>query len=70
MIGNETIENVGSDVQGKIDEWKYEGGLYNPGEALYFAGVSFMMKNDNEYALFSGDRKGLKFRHEDFREEF
>ncbi|CAG5084719.1 Oidioi.mRNA.OKI2018_I69.PAR.g10719.t1.cds [Oikopleura dioica] len=38
MIGNETIENVGSDVQERIDEWKYEGGLYNPGEALYFAG--------------------------------
>ena len=61
-MGNETIiENVGSVVQEKIDEWKYEGGLYNPGEALYFAGVSFMMKNDNEYALFAGDRKGLKF---------
>lgn len=58
---NGNLPNEGELLRGVVDEWKYEGGSYNPGEALYFAGVSFLMDDDNDYALFAGDRSGFIF---------
>ena len=55
-----TLPNDGDLLQSEVEKFKYEGGLYNPGEALYFAGVSFLMADDNKYALFAGDGNGLK----------
>jgi len=56
---NGTLSNDGDFLMAEIEDWKYEGGSYNPGEALYFAGISFLMEDDNDYALFAGDRNGF-----------
>lgn len=56
---NGTLSNEGDFLMAEIEDWKYEGGSYNPGEALYFAGITFLMEDDNDYALFAGDRNGF-----------
>ena len=60
---NGNLPNEGDLLRAEVEDWKYEGGSYNPGEALYFAGVSFLMEDDNDYALFAGDRNGFVFKN-------